>query len=108
MCVLGGDPYGFKGVGEGCKDYEYILVGSDGGLDWLFESTTIIYSLTARVVLAPQVISQPISSICPCSPLPSRTLRLRLFTMVKRSSWGPIACCILPIIHNVEYHIMAG
>ena len=35
----------------------------------------IIYPLTARVVGAPQMISQPISSIFPCSPLPSMTWR---------------------------------
>ena len=33
----------------------------------------IIYSLTARVVGAPQMISQPVFSIFPCSPLPSGT-----------------------------------
>ena len=35
----------------------------------------IIYSLTARVVGAPQMISQPDSSIFLCSPLPSETWR---------------------------------
>ena len=38
----------------------------------------IIYPLTARVVGAPQMISQPISSIFPCSPLPSRTWRMQV------------------------------
>ena len=33
----------------------------------------IIYPLTAKVVGAPQIILQPISSIFPCSPLPSGT-----------------------------------
>ena len=33
------------------------------------------YPLTARVVWAPQMISQPVSSISPCSPLPSGTWR---------------------------------
>ena len=33
----------------------------------------LIYPLTARVVGAPQMISQPVSSIFPCSPLPSGT-----------------------------------
>ena len=32
-----------------------------------------IYPLTARVVGPPQMISQPVSSISPCSPLPSGT-----------------------------------
>ena len=35
----------------------------------------IIDPLTARVVGAPQMISQQVSSILPCSPLPSRTWR---------------------------------
>ena len=35
----------------------------------------IVYPLTARVVGAPQMISQPISSIFPCSPLPFGTWR---------------------------------
>ena len=35
----------------------------------------IIYSLTARVVGAPKMISQPDFSIFPCSPLPSGTCR---------------------------------
>ena len=35
----------------------------------------IIYSLTARVVRAPQMISQPVFSVFPCSPLPSGTCR---------------------------------
>ena len=35
----------------------------------------IIYPLTARVVGAPQIISQPVFSILPCSPLPSGTCR---------------------------------
>ena len=33
----------------------------------------LIYPLTVRVVGAPQMISQPVSSIFPCSPLPSWT-----------------------------------
>ena len=36
---------------------------------------TFTYPLTARVVGAPQMISQPVSSIFPCSPLPSGTWR---------------------------------
>ena len=35
----------------------------------------IIYRLTARVVWSPQMISQPVSSIFPRSPLPSGTCR---------------------------------
>ena len=37
----------------------------------------IIYLLTARVVGAPQMISQPFSSIFPCSPLSSGTCELQ-------------------------------
>ena len=35
----------------------------------------LIYPLTTRVVWAPQMISQPVSSIFPCSPLRSGTCR---------------------------------
>ena len=97
----------------------------------------LIYPLTSRVVGAPQMISQPISSIfpvlhcllglgklqaCPFTdvvfpPLPLSAFftvpckmvlarpderetcpyycGLRLFTMIKRSSCGPVACWIL-------------
>ena len=99
----------------------------------------LIYPLTARVVGAPQMISQLVFFIYPCTPLPSVTWRtaglsipwcclptsssvclvffplslclaswfwpderetspyhcsLRLFTVVSRSSCGPIACWI--------------
>ena len=102
----------------------------------------IIYPFIARVVGASQMISQPVSSNLPCSPLPSGVWRtpglsipwcclptsssdclvffplslclakwfwpdlmngmtwpyhcsLRLFTMIRRSSCGPIACWVL-------------
>ena len=38
-------------------------------------SSHLIYPLIARVIGAPQMISQPVSSIFPCSPLPSGTWR---------------------------------
>ena len=38
-------------------------------------SSYLIYPITARVVGAPQMISQPVFSIFPCSPLPSGTCR---------------------------------
>ena len=38
-------------------------------------SSHLIYPLTTRVVEAPQMISQPVSSIFPCSPLLSGTWR---------------------------------
>ena len=41
----------------------------------LFIFIIIIYPFTARVVGAPQMISQPVSSIFPCSPLPSGICR---------------------------------
>ena len=39
------------------------------------EEEVTTYPLTAGVVRAPQMISQPVSSIFPCSPLPSGTWR---------------------------------
>ena len=36
-------------------------------------SSHLVYPLTARIILAPQMISQPVSSIFPCSPPPSGT-----------------------------------
>ena len=111
------------------------------GMKW-FLSSHLIYPSTVRVAGAPQMISQQVSSIFPCSPLPSGTwwtpdlsipwcclpisssclpsllppvtvpckvvlaspderetwpyyCRLHLFTMVRRSSCGPIVCWIL-------------
>ena len=106
-------------------------------LPLIFIINIIIYTLTAWVVGAPQIISQPVSSIFPCSPLPSGTLRtpglsvpsssfhfvvfplslclarwfwpdlingrhahttavcVSIFTMVRKSSCGPIVCWIL-------------
>ena len=52
----------------------------------------IIYPLTARVVGAPQVISQPVSSICPCSPLPSGSWR---------TPGQSIPCCRLPTAFSI-------
>ena len=100
---------------------------------------------TAGVVGAPQMTSQPVSSISLCSPLPSGTWRLQVcpfphvvfpplflsdvssvrckmvlarpderktcpyhcslchFTMVRRSSCGPIACWILAQTGNMVF-----
>ena len=44
-------------------------------IDIISSSSSMIYPLTARVVGAPQIISQPVSSILPCYPLPSGTWR---------------------------------
>ena len=52
----------------------------------------LICSLSVKVVWAPQMISQPVSSIFPCSPLPSETL------------WTPgvsITWCCLPTSSSV-------
>ena len=38
-------------------------------------NSSLIYSPTTRVVGAPQMMSQPVSSFFPCSPLPSGTWR---------------------------------
>ena len=43
-------------------------------LNWLILFlSSLVYPLTARVIGAPQMISQPVSSSFPCSPLPSGT-----------------------------------
>ena len=52
----------------------------------------IIYPLTMRVIGAPQMISQPISSTFPCSPLPSGTWRTPRLS---------IPCCCLPTSSSV-------
>ena len=45
----------------------------------------IIYPLTTRVVGAPQMISQQVSSIFPCSPLPSGTYRFQVCPQLNMS-----------------------
>ena len=40
----------------------------------------ITYPLTARVIRAPQMTSKPVSSIFPCSPLPSGTWRVSVWS----------------------------
>ena len=52
----------------------------------------VIYPLTARVNRTPQMISQPVSSIFPCSPLPSGTWR---------TAGLAIAWCCLPTSSSV-------
>ena len=53
--------------------------GGDNAFLWLAPlhiiMIIIINSWTVRVARAPQMISQPVSSIFPCSPLPSGTLQ---------------------------------
>ena len=41
----------------------------------IFLSSHLIYSLAARVLGTPQMLSQPVSSLFPCRPLPSGTCR---------------------------------
>ena len=53
-----------------------VCSGDNGNsLALLLISLSMTYPLTARVVGAPQMISQPVSSILPCYPLPSGTWR---------------------------------
>ena len=62
----------------------------------------INYLLTARVAGAPQTISQPVSSIFPCTPLPSRTWQTPglsipwcyLPTSSSASSSSPLNCAL--------------
>ena len=54
--------------------------------------TIIIYPLTMRIVGAPQMISQAVSSIFPCSPLPSGTWQ---------NPGLPIPWCCLPTSSSV-------
>ena len=61
------------------NDASIILENLQTIIDYLFKVAIItlvtiiiiIYPLTVRVVAAPQMISKPVSSISPCSPLPS-------------------------------------
>ena len=55
-------------------------------------SSPLIYPLTARVIGAQQMISQPVSSIFLCSPLPSGTWRTLGLS---------IPCCCLPTSSSV-------
>ena len=54
-------------------------------LHFQFIIIIIIYPLTARVVWAPQMISQPVFSIFPCCPLPSGNCRTQGLYQVKNS-----------------------
>ena len=47
-----------------------------------------IYPLTARVIWTQQMISQPVSSIFPCSPLPSGTWHIPGLCVYSRREWG--------------------
>ena len=47
--------------------------GGGAGVYLILLLIIIINPLTARVAGAPQIILQPVFSICPCSPLPSGT-----------------------------------
>ena len=54
-----------------CAYFCYVLLKLNVGI--IIIIVIIISPLTARVIGAPQMISQPVSSISPCSPLPSGT-----------------------------------
>ena len=72
----------------------------------------IIYPLTARVIEAPQMISQPVSSMFLCSPLPSGTWRTPGLSIpwccLPTSSSSPIhqvwpkPSCIKPLIMYIK------
>ena len=53
--------------------YIIIIISSSSSIVIVIIIIIIIYPLTARVVGAPQTISQPVSSIFACCPLPSWT-----------------------------------
>ena len=55
----------------------------------------MIYSLIARVVGAPQMISQPVSSIFPCFPLPSGTWRIPGLSIPRRCLPIPSSVCLV-------------
>ena len=62
--------FGISGISQreqACSQFVNFYSYGGGGV------IIIIYPLTARVVGAPRMISQPVSYIFPCSPLPSRT-----------------------------------
>ena len=56
-----------------CMTVDYVK--SIMNIPLLIRIIIIIYTLTARIVWAPQMISQPVSSSSLCSPLPSGTWR---------------------------------
>ena len=61
--------------GKGCQFVFYVLFDGQP-VEWFQQwSSHLIYSLTTRVIGAPQMILQPVSSIFNCSPLPSGTWR---------------------------------
>ena len=79
-------PINHKGLYQGWKQTSVYLLVIQSTSDWItclfsfffFQNyiiIVIIYPLAARVVGAPQMISQPVFSIFPSSPLPSGTCR---------------------------------
>ena len=56
--------------------------------------TDFTYPLTAGLVGASQMILQPVSSIFPCSVLPSGTWQTLLSTLLNWQSWQQILCCV--------------
>ena len=58
----------------------------------------IVYPLTPRIVGAPQMISQPVSSIFPCSQLPSGTWRTPGLYVVFPLLFLCLPCLLPPFI----------
>ena len=81
-----------------------------------FPIIIIIYPLTARVVEAPQMISQTLCSTFPCSPLPSRTWRTTglsiswycLPTSSSALSSSPVHCALQDGFGQVIYGVPTG
>ena len=95
-----------EGISSAYRGFHLVEVCSQGlQLGWNdlkcghFIFTTFTYPLTARVVGAPQMISQPVSSIFPCSPLPSRPWRAPGLSILPTSSsvclvFFPLSLCL--------------
>ena len=61
-----------------------------------FLISSLIYALTVRVIGAPQMISQPVSSIFPCSPLSSGTWRTPVHSLMLSSDLFLCLPCLVP------------
>ena len=77
LMVRHGSPqqFGLLGARRRCKDSLTNRRHGSGPGSLVHHHHLIVYPLTVGVVRAPQMISQPVSSISPCSPLPSGTWR---------------------------------
>ena len=86
---------GFKATLSPQEVFLCIKINSHGSHVFL-SFFTFIYSLTVGVVGAPQMTSQPVSSIFPCSPLPSGTWRTPGLSWVLSSHLSSCLPCLLP------------